>query len=310
MKKRLYLITTIILSAAVLSLSSCLKDSRYVDLTKVGTIVEFPFGGISFFGTANQSITGSDTIVVKFAVNVASPTVPTTATPITFDVNDPATIAAYYASNNAVNYLQMPVNAYVYTQNSITIPAGVRDTAMTLTIYANKLDPTKSYMIPISIKSAGGYNISGNQGTMYFHIIGNVFAGAYRQTFRRFNEADSLGSLSSASFANQPTTFSPVSPKEFVVYSGYADPTYHYDVTFTDNGNGTYSNFAVSFPAADITTGTNEGITILNGPVFLSTNSNTLPGSTYTVADAQKLFDFQFGAQTSAPRYLVDYFYK
>jgi hypothetical protein len=38
-------------------------------LTKVGTIVEFPFGGEAYFGTAYEALAGSDTIVTKFAWN-------------------------------------------------------------------------------------------------------------------------------------------------------------------------------------------------------------------------------------------------
>jgi len=312
MKKRSYIITTILLSAAALSLSSCLKDSRFVDLTKVGTIVEFPYGGQVFFGTGSEAITATDTIVQKFAVNVASPSVPTTATPITFDVDNAATVTAYNAANPGVSYLPMPSNAYVFTQTSITILANHRDTAMTVTFYQNLLDPSKSYMLPITIKSAGGLNISGNQGTMYFHFIGNVFAVAYRQTFRRWNAADSVSApLNGASFSNQPTTFSPVSPNEFVMYTGYdGGAALHYDVTFASAGVGMYNNFAVSFVASDIANNlTPAGVTITTGPVFLSTGVSTLPG-TYTVAQAQALFDFQFGAHTSANRYLVDYFYK
>ncbi len=41
MKKKLYLITTILLSAAALSLSSCLKDNRYVDFSKGSNVVDF-----------------------------------------------------------------------------------------------------------------------------------------------------------------------------------------------------------------------------------------------------------------------------
>jgi len=130
------------------------------------------------------------TIVLKFAVNVASATVPTKATNITFSVDDPAIIAAYNAKYPVVTYTAMPANAYVFTQTSITIPGGKRDTAMTVTFYKNLLDPAKSYMLPIAIKSAGGLNISGNMSVMYYHFIGNDFAGAYEAFFSRWNVPD------------------------------------------------------------------------------------------------------------------------
>ncbi|HZY35766.1 MAG TPA: DUF1735 domain-containing protein [Mucilaginibacter sp.] len=313
MEKRLYFITTIMLSAAALSLSSCLKDDgRYTNFAGVGTIVQFPLGGQSYFGA--DAITASgDTIVQQFAVNVASPSVPTTASSITFSVNDPSIIASVNASQNAVTYLPMPVNAFAFTQTTVTIPAGQRTAILTVTFYKNNLDPSKSYMLPIAIKNAGGLNISGNQGIMYYHFIGNVFAGAYRQTFRRWNATDSTtaGTLSGVSFANQPTIITPVSPTEFQMYTGYdGGAALRYDVTFTINGGGMYGNFAVTFVASDIANNlTPNGVTITNGPVFLSTGTPSLPGS-YTVAQAQALFAFQFGAHSSASRYCVDYFYK
>ena len=317
MKKRLYLITTLLLSAVALTLSSCLKDSRFVDFSKAGTIVEFPFGGQVFFGqqavTAAPDTDAKGTIILKFAVNVASPTVPKTATPITFDVDNPATVSAYNAAHPAVTYLPMPANAYVFTQNSITIRAGTRDTAMTVTFYKNLLDPSKSYMLPISIKSAGGYNISGNQGTMYYHFIGNDFAGSYLQDFTRYNAGDSTSApVSGASFSAQPVTLSPVSPGQFEVATGYAGGVARYEVTFTKTGNGAsamYSNFAVSFNAADVTNfGTT--FTLTQPPVFL-VGSFYDPNKSYSYSDALKLFRFQaIISYGTHPRYIIDRYYK
>ncbi len=315
MKKRLYLITTILLSAAALSLSSCLKDSRYVDLTKVGTIVEFPFGGQVYFGSGYQALTG-DTIVTKFAVNVASPTVPTTATPITFDVDNPATVTAYDNANKAVFYYPMPANAYVFTQNSITILAGHRDTAMTVTVYANLLDPSKSYMLPITIKSAGGLNISGNQGTMYFHIIGNVFAGSYTQNFYRYNNfstpppagtTPSGGSFYGANAAQ--VIISPVTPTEFQVVSGYYLDNVNYQVTFNQVDATHYNNFQIVLdPAGVSSVWTPAGITVTQPAVFgFGISPAYDPTVSYTYADALKYFTFQYTVQNSSGyRYCID----
>lgn len=300
------------LSAAVLSLSSCLKNSNnYIDFSKTAAIVEFPKGGLALFSKDAVTDPG-DTITKQFAVTVASNNVPTTATTITFSVNDPAIITAYDTQNPAVNFLPMPSNAFVSPPTSVTIPAGQRTATLSVTFYKGLLDPSKSYMLPIAIKSAGGINISTNMGIHYYHFIGNDFAGAYLQNFQRYNEADSLGSFSSASFTAQPATFSPVSPSEFTVPTGYAGGAFVYDVTFTKNADGTYSNFNVVFTPASIAANASS-ITLTQPPVFFDPTTHQPATSTlagpYTFAQAKKIFHFQFKAHTSADRYLIDTFY-
>jgi len=318
MKKRIYLISTLLLSAAALSLSSCLKDSRFIDLSKAGTIVEFPLGGQTNFGseavTAAPANDAPGTINVKFAVNIASAKVPTTATTITFGVDDPAIVTAYNAQYPTVQYLPMPANAYSFTQTSITIPGGMRDTAMTVTFYKNMLDPSKSYMLPIAIKSAGGLNISGNMGVMYYHFIGNVFAGAYTQTFSRyngFNAPPPPGTVpSGGSFANKsPVIISPVTPNEFQVVSGYFTDNVHYDVTFTQIDATHFGNFQISLVAADVAANfTPSGITVTQQPVFgFGVLPAYDPNASYTYAQALTYFTFQYVVQNSSGyRFNVD----
>jgi hypothetical protein len=321
MKKRLYLTTTILLSIAMLGLSSCLKDSRFVDLTKVGTIVEFPFGGQVFFG--QQAVTqapdtdAKGTIVLQFAVNVASPSVPTTATNITYSVNDPAIITAYNTAHTAVFYNPMPTNAYSFTQTSVTVPAGQRSTVMTVTFYKNLLDPSQSYMLPIAIKSAGGVNISGNQGIMYYHFIGNTFAGAYNQTFLRYNNFStpppvgtppSGGSITPA----QPITIFPITPNEFAVTTGYIGNVVNYNVTFNQIDATHFNNFQIVLNSDDVANlFTPSGITVTQPPVFGFDPANPTnvydPTVSLTKAQAQALFTFQFTVQNSAGyRWCVD----
>lgn len=312
MKKRHLYITTILLSAAVLSLSSCLKNSNnYIDFSKAGTIVEFPKGGLAYF-SADAVTDPGDTITKQFAITVASNNVPTTATTITLSVNDPAIITAYDTQNPAVNFLPMPAG-FIPPPTSVTIPAGQRTAILSVTFYKHLLDPSKSYMLPIAIKSAGGLNISGNQGIHYYHFIGNDFAGAYLQNFQRYNSTDSTSvGLSGASFTAQPATFSPVSPSEFTVPTGYAGGAFIYDVTFTKNADGTYSNFNVVFTPASIAANAGS-ITLTQPPVFFDPSTHQPATSTlagpYTFAQAKKIFHFQFKAHTSADRYLIDTFY-
>lgn len=315
MKKKLFYITTLLLSAAVLSLSSCLKDNRNVDFSKATPVVDFNYGGLSNFG--KDAVTEStDTVVRQIAVQVTTAAVPTTATTITLGV-DNAVVTSYVAANPSVTFLPFPTGTYV-APTTVTIPAGKRSAVITVTLYKGLLDPSKSYMLPLKITgTTGGYTISGNMAIHYFHVIGNDFAGTWRQTFRRWSGAtDSLtaANLYGGSFAGQPATFVPVSPTEFVVFTGYdGGNAIHYDVSFTKNSDGTYSNFAVQLLPADVASVAGV-IAFPQAPVFQATPggpgvSSSIAGP-LTYANALKIFNFQFIAQTSAARYIVDSFYK
>jgi hypothetical protein len=308
MKKILF-----ILSLAAVSLSSCLKDKPNTDFSGIGTVVELPYSGLQYFGL--DAITDSqDTIIRKFGVNVASANPLSTDTKYTVDVSS-SLLTKYNTNNPAIAYLPMPTGSYTINKLSGTIKAGARLDSVTVTIYKSFLDPTLSYMLPIELASTSNGIVSGNFNAHYYHFIGNDFAGTYKQDFKRFNEADSLGAFSSgSSFAGASVILSPVSPTEFTAPSGYAGGTLVYDITFNKSGSGataTYTNFAVSFTSASITAATGSGIAVTQSPVFFV---NGVPGPStlagpYTFAQAKQLFHFQFQAHTSADRYLLDRFY-
>ncbi|CAN5367569.1 hypothetical protein BH09BAC6_BH09BAC6_03730 [soil metagenome] len=315
MKKRINLLSTILLSVTVLSLSSCLKDSRYVDFSKSAAIVEFPLGGKSNYGP--DAITQpNDTITKQIAVNVASTTPPTTATKVTLSVNDPAIINAYKAADPSVDYLPFPADAFALSATSITIPAGQRVGIVTLTIYKNKLDPSLSYMLPVAITNAGGLTISGSKSVHYYHVIGNDFAGVYQHHFfDRWSIPDSTRAdkHDNNHVDKGPITFFPVSPTEFTVTTFYyTSPPYH--VTFTKTGIGAakrYSNFQVSFTAADIdayfTQPSSGAVALADPPKIRSLHYDYNPNTQYTYDQALQLFRFYY---TTLTRAVIDTYVK
>jgi Domain of unknown function (DUF1735) len=320
MKKRLYFISTLILCAALLSLSSCLKDARYTDFSKGSPVVEFNLGGLAYFG--QDAVTEStDTIVKQFAVSVASVNLPTTPTTITLAV-DNSIVTTYDAANPAVAFIPLPANTFALSTTSVTIPAGQRAAIVSVTIFKGLLDPALSYLLPIKIAgTSGGYIISGNMGIHYYHIIGNDFAGTYREKFQRYNAADSTSiALNGASFpfsAGVTTTFVPISPTEFTVFSGYVTGAeFRYDVTFTKTGSGAsavYTNFHVQFIASDVAAQA-PAITVATTPVFFDPVTQkpataNLAGP-YTFAQAETIFHFQWGPMTAARRYILDTYLK
>jgi hypothetical protein len=318
MKKTIYFITTILLSAAMLSLSSCLKD-QYVDFTKDAPVVNFPLGGTQYFGadaiTEAPDTDANGTIVRQFAVNVGATKASSTATTITLAI-DNSIVTAYNASQTAVSYLPMPANAFVFTATTVTVPAGEQYATVSVTFYKNKLNPALSYMLPIKIVSAGGVTVSGNQNIHYYHFIGNDFAGAYLQNYTRYNASDSTSApVNANSFTGAAVTFVPVSPTQFEMPSGYAGGAFRLEVSFDKTGTGaaaTYSNFNVFLNAADVAAlaPAPNFLTVGQTPVFLPSGNSSLPGP-YTFAQALKILRFQWIALSSgAPRYNIDKYYK
>jgi hypothetical protein len=317
MKKKLYLITTILLSAAALSLSSCLKDNRYVDFSKGSNVVDFAtqtFGSDAITETPDTDANG--TIVRQFAINVATVNPPKTATTVTLAV-DNSLVTSYDAANPSVTYLPMPTNAYKFTATSVTVPAGQQYATVSVTFYKNLLDPAKSYMLPIKIVSAPGFTISGNQGVHYYHFIGNDFAGSYDWHYTRFNSTDTTTAASPLNADEGLTTVFPVTPTQFEVASGYLYQA-RYEVTFTKTGNGPtamYSNFNVTLNADDVASeltaypvASGGPITVTVQPEFLPTSianksiagmgTPTLAGP-FTYAQALTLFRFSYGVANS-----------
>jgi len=276
------------LSAAVLFLSSCLKDDRYVDFGNAGTIVEFPLGGEVNFGAdaivETPDSTPNAAITRRFAVNVASVHAPSNSTKITFAV-DNSLVAKYNAAHPLITYLQMPANAYKFDTTVVTIPGGQHIGFSSVTFYKSKLDGTKSYMLPIKISDASGLNISGNKGIHYYHFIGNEFAGAYLWDYTR--------DPPSGNFVGADATLYPVTPTQFEMNSGYYTGTIRYEVTFVKEGTGAaarYSNFEVAFNADDVRDIlTANDIAVTAQPVIIAPGYD--PTKKYTYDEALKLFE-------------------
>jgi hypothetical protein len=306
MKKKLYFITAILAALTVLSVSSCLKDPRYVTFGNGGTVVNFPLGGLSQF-SADAITDPGDTIVKQVAIDIASPSVPTTDHTVTIAV-DNTIITSYNASQSAVNYQPMPNGSYTLSATKVTIPAGKRVGIVTVTFYKALLDPSQSYMLPLRIVSSNsGDIISGNMSIHYYHFIGNDFAGTYELITSRWQSTDSTTTPLYYNADDGPVIMNPVTPTTVSMPSGYYN-NIPYTMTFTKTGSGasaTYSNFAVTFSSDDIANyWTSVGITLGSGPKF---DPPTDPTKQYTFAEAVKLFRFFY---TTGSRAITDQYIK
>lgn len=314
MKKRLYFISTILLAATALSLSSCLKDPRYVDFSKAGNVVDMPFSGQGYFGsdaiTEAPAEDENGTIVRQFAVNVATANPPTTDTKVTLAV-DFSLVDAYNALGGPVTYEALPAEAYSFTTTEVTVPAGKQYAITSVTFYKNLIDPSKSYMLPIKIASTtGGYTISGNLGIHYYHFIGNDFAGVHSHRWDRWVGNDSTKNTKDQNYADAgDVTFFPVTPTEFTVTTAYyTQPPYTVD--FVKTGS-TYSHFTVDFTAQDIQdyfVAPGGGVTLAQHPLIVpKSGAAYVPDKEYTFAEAQDLLRFYY---TTGSRAVIDYYYK
>jgi Domain of unknown function (DUF1735) len=162
----------ILLSAFVIILfSSCLKDSPAVDFTTVGTIIEIlppNGGGLENFDAAALDFDPTDDLdSVDIDLNIASPKPLNKSITVTLAVDDG--LRAAYNASNGTDYEAMPDSVYSFPVKSGAIAAGDRLDTVRVIIYPSKIDSTKSYMLPVSIKDAQGETVSGNFGDIYFH---------------------------------------------------------------------------------------------------------------------------------------------
>ncbi len=231
------------------SLNSCIKNrlSNETDFSGLQDHVVFVKGGLTYYSSAGVVFAGSDTATLKLVVNLASVNLPKSPIKVTIGVDAPQ-VDSYNASNSS-NFQLPPAGSYTIASTELTIPAGQQYAETTVSFYKPALDPSVSYMLPISIIDASGKALSSNLNTTYYHIIGNPIAGNYQFYASRWLAADSTGGSGSANFYKLDggiVTFSPVSSTE-VTFPGIFGETCFIDFT---NNNGVLSDFRFSFPAS------------------------------------------------------------
>ena len=182
----------IALLLVVAAFSSCVKERNAgaTDFSLATAVVQIPEGGLDAtnFGGAALLFSPSDIVdTAYFRINYADKTVATSDIVVTLGYSD-AALAAYNAANPTGPYVKMPDSTCSFTTTKVTIKAGQSySDPIPFVVRPYKFDPSKSFMFPISITDASGKAISGNYGTIYFHVIGNPLAGTYVVTGIRYN---------------------------------------------------------------------------------------------------------------------------
>lgn len=292
-KKFLKYLTLTIPAFLMIFLSGCLKEhDGFVDLSKTSDFVILTGAGLGNFKASNILVNTSstDTVTRTITVDLASATNNNGAVTVTLGI-DAAAITAYNSANST-NFQSFPTDAYKLISNQITVPAGGHYATTTLEIYQNKLDPTTSYMLPVSITDGGGKNLSSNQNTIYYNVIGNPLAGSYTWDWFRFQAGDTTSTAPhSSSFTGDVASPIPSGPTSLIFPDPYletfADPAAGILLSFTDNG-GVLSDFAVSFDQTTLDGLSTGGFTIASTPKLVAFNlagnaANHYAGTTFRV---------------------------
>jgi Domain of unknown function (DUF1735) len=295
-----------ILISSAIFMTGCLKDTPNVDFSGGSTIAELshasitpngaPSSGLSYFGAATLPVFSSlapDT--VTFDVNIASDYPPTSDVSVTVAVDDAKRVA--YNATSSVIFDAQPDSTFSLPVTTMVIKAGFRIATFTLIYYPAKIDPTKTYMLPITLTDASGITISGNLATIYFHVIGNLLAGSYSQEWIRYNTATQTGTPA-YDLDVSPGIFIPVSPTEISVQSGTG--TFYY-LSFTNNnppGGSDLSlltDFVLTVSASDFAA---NGITLSAGPTIVLADP----------VDHKFTFNFGYLNGSGSPRNITDIF--
>ncbi len=268
----------------MLLMASCVKNRNdgAVDFTQITPLVLIPEGGMKNFSTSAllfPATDGSDT--ASFRVNYAYKTVAPADVVVTLAVDDAARLA--YNASHTDQYDKMPDSLYLFPTTRVTIKAGQSySDLIKLIVYPKKVNSSKSYLLPITITDASGVNISGNFGTIYFHIIGNPLAGDYQDYGQRYNYTGSVTWGGPA--ANLPLATAPGVPPAGVPAGGTLAATYNFITTFSPVNartvSGTVGNVPdpAGGPARYYVTATDPSFSAINydfAPTWYNSGSGT-----------------------------------
>lgn len=262
----------------VASMASCVKsrNSLNTDFSGLQPLVELKTpppnrAGLLYFGSASLNFSG-DPDTTLFYVNLASVDALNKDLKVTVDIDNAAMTT--YNATSSIQYKLFPDSTFSFTEKQLTISAGQHVAPVHVVFYPSKIDPSESYMLPLSIKDAQGVNISANFGTIYFHVIGNPLAGNYLQDFYRWNGTqDTTTAPNSTVTTNVPVVITPENATTLLLPESYLQTfvgtSAGISLSFTDNA-GVLSNFSVALNSATLDGLAAGGFTVLIAPKLVS----------------------------------------
>ena len=178
MKKIIYSITSILLIAAALNLSSCLKDSKYyVDVSQGVPLVELPLEARNLAGNLVVEALPIQTTpqVVQVAVNLAYAKNLKQSGNSYLKALDPGAVATYNHANGLdtrgnVPYTLLPPADYSIPSYQVTIPAGQHLVYLNINVNTSLVDPSGLFILPIKIVNGGGASQISNYNELLVSI--------------------------------------------------------------------------------------------------------------------------------------------
>lgn len=281
------------------ALTSCLKDSLTLDPANSTNVVEFknPAGFTSPFGSKYALYTQSFDLAPEnnYPVTVSYSGAQVAPEDITVTLGiDTAAITQYNKEQNA-HFDLIPANLYTLP-TQVVIPKGQRTAVVALKVKSNNFDFSKSYVLPLQIKSASTGVVSGNFGTILLSLNAkNKYDGVYTVTGTMVDVSAAGAAFKHLTEVGRKLeyTFETVSATKCVVVDyEYGGAPYH--PFWTGTGVSIYGAFAavVEFDPA-----TNKiiGVTNYYGQPASNTRSGRLdPSGTNTYDPATKTININY----------------
>ena len=187
----------------LLSFASCKKDQAYKETTDskdnavvyIQQAVTYP-QALTIFPLADSART--------LSVNTSFGAVglPKNSIGVTFKADDKAldSVNSVRTKAGLSPYEKFPADAYTIDSWNATIQGGaLSSNIVNIKYYSKKFDPRKSYLLPISIQDASGYQVNPDLKTVYLVVAKVEFnAGTYASNGVR-NNYNADGSFASAS---------------------------------------------------------------------------------------------------------------
>lgn len=165
-------------------MTSCLNDSLTLDPANSTNVVEFknPTGFASPYGSKYALYSKSFDLAPEndYPITVSYSGANVAPEDITVNVGVDEAALAQYNTEQTATFVLLPAALYVLPAQ-VVIPKGQRTATVALKIKSNNFDFTKSYVLPLQIKTVSTGAISGNFGTVLLSVNAkNKYDGVYK----------------------------------------------------------------------------------------------------------------------------------
>jgi hypothetical protein len=239
------------------TLSSCLRDTLSLDPATSTNVVEFknPSSFVSPYGSKYALYTQAFDLAAQndypITVSYSGANVAPEDITVTLGINEAA--LSQYNTEQHTTYDLIPTTLYTLP-TQVTIPKGQRTATVDLKVKSNQFDFSKSYVLPVQIKSVSTGEISGNFRTILLSVNAkNKYDGVYKPTGTMVDITNAA--FKSLSSANQKVeyTLETISATKCVLvdYVYYNSPITPFWTGSAASGYGSFSPVIEFDPATD-----------------------------------------------------------